>query len=347
MQDRVHHIDSLRGVAILMMLQGHFIDQLLLDSARTGALHGVWLFCRGFTAPIFFTASGLVIAYLMLRKPDWEYRKARIKRGIKRGFYVLLWGYALRISVIPLFWGELKNTIWPIHVLQCIGVGVILLNCIFWLFARSNDNVFRYVLLAIGLGIFIFKPIYETIEFSLPVPIKYYFYDRQFTLIPWLGFMFWGAFIGTLYYVFTIEKRNQLVALVLGMGVYFSFLPYSIWALLHLITGLDVFEAEMNNSFTFYRLGNVFLLLPIFMLLEPVMSRLKTLNEIGQRTLTVYIFHYIILYEFWFGTGLDYWWYKKLTPWPATLGAVIFLVSVAALSIWFHRWQQRGYRFKV
>ena len=61
---RLYFIDIIRAFAILMMLQGHFIDTLLSVNYRdlNTVPYAVWSYFRGITAPTFFTISGLIFA---------------------------------------------------------------------------------------------------------------------------------------------------------------------------------------------------------------------------------------------------------------------------------------------
>ena len=62
---RLYYIDAIRAWAILMMLQGHFIDGLLDPAFRDkeNELFSWWLYFRGITAPVFFTVSGFIVSY--------------------------------------------------------------------------------------------------------------------------------------------------------------------------------------------------------------------------------------------------------------------------------------------
>ena len=70
--NRLFFIDAVRAFAILMMLQGHFIDTLLNPIYRdeSNMMYHIWSYSRGITAPTFFTISGLVFLYLLLKAKD-------------------------------------------------------------------------------------------------------------------------------------------------------------------------------------------------------------------------------------------------------------------------------------
>ena len=64
---RLYFIDAMRAWAILMMLQGHFIDGLLDPIFRdpSSMVYSTWKYFRGITAPVFFTVSGFIFTYLL------------------------------------------------------------------------------------------------------------------------------------------------------------------------------------------------------------------------------------------------------------------------------------------
>ena len=78
---RLYFLDAVRAFAILMMLQGHFVDTLLNPLYRDDSYiaYTIWSYFRGITAPTFFTISGLVVLYLMLKANEKGDDSVRIK----------------------------------------------------------------------------------------------------------------------------------------------------------------------------------------------------------------------------------------------------------------------------
>ena len=79
---RLYFIDALRAFAILMMLQGHFISGLLdpVFTHPNNPIYSFWLYCRGFTAPVFFTITGWVFTFLLLRNSEQGWKNPRVKK---------------------------------------------------------------------------------------------------------------------------------------------------------------------------------------------------------------------------------------------------------------------------
>lgn len=126
---RLKFIDIARSIAILLMLEGHFIDDSLqikgvvngvaVDNMYSGEpVYMTWAYIRGFTSPIFLTLTGLVFVYLLLMSRHEKYtRNERVKKGFKRALELLFWGYLLQPNAF--------------HVLQCIGIGIAMILLIF------------------------------------------------------------------------------------------------------------------------------------------------------------------------------------------------------------------------
>ena len=347
---RIYHIDALRGVAIIMMLQGHFVYDLLQDADRVGTVYEMWKFCRGLTAPVFFTTSGVILVYLLLRSPDVQYRKLRIRKAFWRGLEVLMWGYILRFNIWPyLAYGRVYKEFWRVDVLHCIGIGLLLIALTYFLVSRLNDNVYRVILPLVSISIFVFHPIYSNLDYSgVPFFLRTYLSQETgsvFVLFPFLGYLFIGAFLGSLYKVLYHNWKYPLIAslYLIGLGLFYG----SGWVLinLHELTGIDLFQRVFWNNFGFPRVGQVLIIYATFMLAEPVLSRVKILNTLGQHTLTVYIIHFVLLFGSGFGLGIDdVLFYKRSLPAEAVIpGALIFVIVVCWLTLKYHKWKDNGY----
>ncbi|MEY4349999.1 MAG: hypothetical protein RL078_41, partial [Bacteroidota bacterium] len=139
---RLYFIDMARTIAILLMLEGHFIhDSLALKWADEAyPAYVTWKFIRGFTSPTFLTVTGLVFTYLMLGNDRVSFFKnIRIKKGLKRVVELLFWGYLLQY--------------YAFHVLQCIAIGILFIILIYglWRYVRFIPLFVLYALAGLGL----------------------------------------------------------------------------------------------------------------------------------------------------------------------------------------------------
>ncbi|NRA10899.1 MAG: DUF1624 domain-containing protein, partial [Crocinitomicaceae bacterium] len=111
---RLKFIDMARSIAILLMLEGHFIDETLLMEVRdpSNTVYFVWQFMRHFTAPIFLTVTGLIFVYLLLKKrEEGLLENRRLRKGLKRVVELILWGFLVQFNAF--------------HVLECIAAGIL------------------------------------------------------------------------------------------------------------------------------------------------------------------------------------------------------------------------------
>lgn len=200
-----------------MMLEGHFIVMALSTEYRGNEylLYDIWRFTRGLTAPLFFTVSGMVFTYLLVRKNEPFFKNKRVSKGIKRSAKLILWGYALQLNLFYLIQGEFSGYFYIFHVLQCIGLSLFVVILVYGLY-KLLRFIPLYILLGLfGLFGFILKPTIYAIDFSGVHPIIENIFvvtedDRAFksifALIPWVGFACLGGMIGA----FVSKRPNKV-----------------------------------------------------------------------------------------------------------------------------------------
>ena len=166
---RLYFVDAIRAWAILMMLQGHFIDGLLDNVFRddSNLFFSIWKYFRGITAPVFFTISGFIFTYLLVKAPERGWDNPRVKKGIKRGFELLIIGYLLRLNIFGLFKGEVYSSFYLVDVLHCIGVSILGFITLYLLTANRHKWLLPVALVSTTMVLFIFEPWYKPINFQL------------------------------------------------------------------------------------------------------------------------------------------------------------------------------------
>lgn len=332
---RLYFIDALRAFAILMMLQGHFISGLL-DTTTVDTSHPVyriWLYFRGITAPVFFTITGWVFLFLLQRNPIKGWQNPRLKKGLKRALELILWGYALRLS-LPYFLttGRLTKTFMRPDVLQIIGCGLLFSMLLYVVF--NSLGKWRPVLFfAIGIGIFVCEPLYADVVFkNLPLFVAAYLtkaHGAVFYLLPWLGYVSIGA--GISFLMPNKPKKLPLWAVgFLGIGYLLSFHSTAMLHGLAAALSSTLLQQVSYNNFLFIHLGDVLLLFGVFMLVEPLVKQ-SLWQRIGTKTLSLYIVHYVILYGSFTSIGLYKFYHNALSWEVSVLGALGFVVGVTVV----------------
>ena len=149
MNERINYLDSLRGLAVILMVQQHLLswlwDKKWIAYALTFPDHPFMLafnFMGNFAAPVFLIVAGTGSAILnekvILSKHE----------NLKRGLFVLLCGYVLNIVsphwFVPGSW----------YVLHTIGIAIILSP-----FLMKLENLYLIIISALIIS---FSPLFQT-----------------------------------------------------------------------------------------------------------------------------------------------------------------------------------------
>ncbi|MBT8180611.1 MAG: DUF1624 domain-containing protein [Eudoraea sp.] len=341
---RLFFIDAMRAWAILMMLQGHFVDGLLENAFRDpdNLVYTIWKYFRGITAPVFFTVSGFIFTYLLIRVPEKGFDNPRIKKGIKRGIQLLFIGYLLRLNIFGLLKGQIYESFFLVDVLHIIGLSILGIIGLYLLTYKHKKYLFPLSLLIICCLLFSFEPVYTNWTFQLlPDALANYFTRTNgsvFTIIPWFGYTAIGGFFS---YLFTQYKNYKFlypaaISIAALAGILLIFYSSSLFLAISSITGMQLFEAIASNNYLFIRLGDVLVAFAIFMLLRQFITS-RTVLKIGQNTLSIYVIHFVILYGSFTGLGLYWFFYQSLSPAILIPAAIAFMFVCTFLSLFYAR----------
>ena len=325
---RLYFIDIARSIAILLMLEGHFVDNALMDVYRdtNNDIYNAWLFVRGFTSPIFLTITGIVFTYLLIGNNHLEYFKNnRIKKGYKRVVELLFWGYLVQV--------------YAFHVLQCIGIGILSILILYGIYkAVKIIPLWVYFFFA---GTIIFSSYIVISSWpkeyywpeSAPIFIQNMFHGKYsiFPILPRMGYTMYGAMIGVILYTYKSKvKEWSFILSVFLIGALLYFFLKDILLILDGIFAHPIYHLY-KVDWLYECLGMVLIILSILITLEKFIGEIKPnlFLKIGQNTLTIYILHMVLLYGSITGFGINRVIHKNLTPWqilPATICFILFFV---------------------
>lgn len=332
-KDRLQFIDAIRAYAILMMLQGHFVDTMLAYRFRDleNALYSTWFFMRGMTAPIFFTVTGLVFTFLLLRDGRPIKENERIRKGIRRGFFLIFMGYLLKVNFPAFLIGWFYKSYPALDVLHNIGFALLALIGLYCLHLISKISL---PLLYFGGGIFIFliNPTWLAYEWDLlPIVLRNYFDADNgsiFLPVPWLGFTLLGAGIGWhLFHKTYLYRTWYWPAILLTTGLTLHFFSTKGLLLLNQWTGWANFLQLAYDNVLFWRFGHVLIIISLFIFLEKIITFPPLMLKIGSETLTIYATHYVVLYGTWLGIGIKTFGQFTWHPIPVIIGAILFVLA--------------------
>lgn len=325
---RLYFIDIARSIAILLMLEGHFVDNALMDVYRdtNNDIYNAWLFVRGFTSPIFLTITGIVFTYLLIGNNHLEYFKNnRIKKGYKRVVELLFWGYVVQV--------------YAFHVLQCIGIGILSILILYGIYkAVKIIPLWVYFFFA---GTIIFSSYIVISSWpkeyywpeSAPIFIQNMFHGKYsvFPILPRMGYTMYGAMIGVILY--TYKSKVKEWSFILSVFLIGAFLYFFLKDVLLIIDGIFAHPIYhlYKVDWLYECLGMVLIILSILIAIEKFIGEIKPnlFLKIGQNTLTIYILHMVLLYGSITGFGINRVIHKNLTPWqilPATICFILFFV---------------------
>lgn len=367
--ERLKFIDIGRSIAIILMLQGHFItltfkDYKILQTTliKTGTsgyiLFDWWVKLRGFTAPLFFTITGLVFVYLLTKhdKPDDGHRffkLPRVRKGIRRAISILLWAYALQINLKYIRYylkGNLNEQIFAFHILQSIAIGILTLILIygFYKFIKRGYLPFFYFLM--GTFLFLCYPFIHSLADgnyfpkNAPLLIQNMFYGpkSEFPIVPWMGFVMFGGMLGSLVHMYEDYVRQRWFPIVTFI---FGILIICFGRLLGHVLDISInhynpgnFLNFEKNAWLYDRLGEVILLLGVLIWIDQTFKiRNSLFLKMGQNTLPIYIIHVIILYGAIIGYSLRNLFQKSLTGGESVFGAILFIL-IFTLFIKYIEW---------
>ena len=345
---RLIFIDIIRAFAICMMLEGHFIDGLLAPEYRdeNNLFYATWHYIRGMTAPVFFTVSGFIFTYLLIKeqnpaKMGWNH--VRVQKGVRRGINLIIIAYLLRANIFNLFTpGYTDMNVRRVDVLHCIGLSLLFLIAFYLLtYRRKNRLRMSIMLLGTTFVAFFFEPIYSHLTYEyLPMALANYFTKENgsvFTIFPWFGYASLGGFMGFLFYKNRENPhlyRNMVIWYIL-LGVILITFPYWMGKIADTLQ-IHSLQLIAHGDYLIKRIGNVLLFFALFMILRHVITS-PTLQKIGQNTLSIYVIHYIILYGSFTGMGLYNYFHDQLTPWQAIIGAILFVVVTILITFLYMR----------
>ena len=164
---RYKFLDLYRGIIVLFMLEGHVVRELLKTESKTTYLFTLHEIFHGVTAPGFLFGAGFTFAIATQRR--WEQSIAFTHGFFRRAWravLLILIGYALHFPFLSLqkiifqATSAQWNAFFLFDVLQCIGIGLLLL-CLL-LVTVKREKLFLGTLTVLFFAIVYSTPIFWT-----------------------------------------------------------------------------------------------------------------------------------------------------------------------------------------
>lgn len=198
---RLSHIDWMRGLAILIMIEAHVLDAWTRPSDRQSLAFGCAAILAGFAAPMFLFLAGVSAALAASagerRTSNAAGAAARVRR---RGWEVLGLAYLFRLQAYILNSRAMPVGMLKVDILNIMGPSIVAAAGL-WQAARGYR---RRLLVFVGaaLAVSLMTPLVRASSLIDPLPSILQWYLRptpgknNFTFFPWAGFVFAGALMG-------------------------------------------------------------------------------------------------------------------------------------------------------
>lgn len=328
-RSRIVFLDWLRGLAAIVMLQGHTFHAFLRPEERNDPPFVFSQFFGGQAAAIFLFLTGVTYALGMNRReylPPFE----RVVAALRRAGYLFLLAMLFRLQTWSFSWPHSRWTdLLKVDVLNAMGATAALLAAL----ALCEGLQRVRLAAAAGLAIAALSPVLAGLDTSgVPAPLRNYFVANadSFSIFPWGAYLAFGLAAGSAIPLVERGAWSRVMqwsavtgfALLLG-GQYFSNLPYSIYA--HSDFWLN------SPALVACKLGNTLLLgAGAFLWTEYFSSGWSWVRQLGTTSLVVYWVHIELTYGRWFSNYKE-----RLTLWQvlAVSAAMIALMVGVSLAV--------------
>ncbi len=335
-KNRLHSIDILRGIALLLMVLDHtrdFFGSLLYSSADLSLVTPGLFFSRWIThlcAPTFVFLAGVSAFLYGLNHTKREVSQFLLTRG--------LWLIFLELTVITFSWKFTLDATLVVQVIYALGLSMMILAGLIWL-PRSILLVFSLAVIVAQEGLMTLVPtqpllanlwtlIYGSSSFDLGVWNITVFYS----IVPWFAVMSLGYCLGPWFKLSLPSQTKRFLCAGMICLLAFSTLRYfnlfgnpTPWSLqarggiYTFFSFINVNKYPASLQFLLLTLGIVFLVLPLLNKWDNVAS--EFFLTFGKVSLFFYIIHlYIIhlcayVYSYVFLHAHPEWWWGATSPW--------------------------------
>jgi uncharacterized membrane protein len=322
------HLDWLRGIAVLIMIEAHTLDSWTRVADRQSYWYQWAVLIAGYGAPIFLFLAGITMMLAAGRRLRRGLNLSQATRAVlRRGAWIFALALLFRLQSFLISGGRFPQALLKVDILNVMGVSMVVAALAWGAAATVKRRValFAAVTVAVAMATPLIRswPLLDV----LPDWLEAYLRPRagltNFTLFPWAAFFTAGCAVGAWLEARQADEDDRLMpwvaiaGIVLAAGGYgASFLP-PIYAETSFWTS--------SPTFFFLRLGVLLLLMAGAYWLSRFW-RLEVLQAFGQASLFVYWVHVELVY------GVLSAPIHRRLPFPVAIGAFItFTVAMFGL----------------
>jgi len=324
---RVLALDWLRGLGVLIMLQGHLFNSFARASLHNDPVYVLSQFIGGMPAPIFLFLVGATLAF-RLDRGDLQGlpASARFRSALARAAYLAAIAFAFRLQLWIFAWSNPWKELFRVDILNCMAFGIAVLSPVA-LLAPARRITWSA---AAGLAIAGAAPLVTAQDWpGVPWLLRNYLVPDKayFSFFPDAAYIAFGIGFGALLRC-APSARDRIMqwAACLGLALvvtahYFSNLPFSIYP---------------NSDFWLDSPGLILIRSGIVLVLAAAgfvgtagqqPDRLGFLRRLGTNSLLIYWVHVELVYGRWF-------WFAKqrLTIGQCVMASLLLIAGMYGLA---------------
>ncbi len=331
---RVLFVDVLRLLALLQMVNGHTLDAVLAESARSGLAFERYSYARGLVSVAFLVVAGIsfyltTVARLARHRAD----PAAIRKRLVRGSQIVAMGYLLQVRPTSVYMDPLRvdaalRALFRCEVLQCIGLSLLALE----LLALLCREAWQLITASGALAVLVFMvaPWCELASthgaLSLANGLLGHGQGSQFPLFPWSGYVFAGVVVGAV--ALPASGATPSWRRITGLLAAACATAGAAWVLRGAGLPIPMPHPASVPWFVLQKLAVICVLLALLAWLTRSLHALpRPLGILGSETLALFVFHLNVIYggqwalAYRFGRTLD---------WPEALAVALFNIALTA-----------------
>ncbi|MGA2135767.1 MAG: heparan-alpha-glucosaminide N-acetyltransferase domain-containing protein [Bryobacteraceae bacterium] len=298
--DRVLALDWLRGLGVVIMLQGHLFNSFARADLHNHPVYVLSQFIGGMPAPIFLFLVGVTLGFRLDRADRQGLPPAaRFRSALSRAAFLAVIAFAFRLQLWIFAWGNPWTEIVRVDILNCMAFGVAVLSPIALLSPARRVTWCA----AAGLAIAALAPVVSMLDWSgVPWLVRNYIVPNKafFSFFPDAAYIAFGAGFGALLRLAPAARdRIMQWSAVFGLALvvtahYFSNLPFSLY---------PDSDFWLNSPGLIYiRLGIVLALAAAGFVWTAAQQpdRLGFMRRLGINSLLIYWVHVELVYGRWF-----------------------------------------------
>ncbi len=327
--DRLRFLDWSRGLAVVIMLQGHVFHSFSRNDLREKGPYLLSQLFGGQGPAIFLFLTGITLAFLIDRRERQGLgRAARWRAAVERSAYLWVLAFLFRAQLwLFAYPGSSWRDLFKVDILNCMGFAIALFSLTALLTTAQRVRVGAIL----GTAIAAVAPLVSLVDWSfLPAGISDYFVPNYaaFAFFPWAAFIAFGISAGSLLRMTPAQDMGRLMQwaalmglVLVGAGEYFSNLPYDFY---------PKPEFWLNGpGLVTIKLGVILLVAPFAWLwCEIGNPRWSFVSQLGTTSLIVYWVHIEIVYGRWLGL-----WHQTFSAWQCGAASVAVIALMVAVSV--------------